>query len=628
VKGYKGKIAVVDLTSRTVKEEVLSENLYRSFIGGIGLGVRILYEYMKPRVNPLGPENIIGFVTGPLAGTPAPMAAKYAVVTKSPLTNTWGDANSGGFFGSELKAAGYDAVFLTGVSSKPVYLFIKDSKIEFRDATHIWGKDTRETEVMLKQGTGERELKTACIGPAGESVSLIASIISDRSRVAARSGVGAVMGSKKLKAIAVRGTAKIEVADANMVSELRRNTLKYLRENVESLPFIKMISGNGTCDALVNLVFSGATPIKNWSFIGGEDFPQYSKMSGGAVTKYQLKRSGCGNCPINCGGILDVKEGPYATEGRKPEYETLASFGAMCLNSNIESIIKANHICDRYGIDTISAGSVIAFAMECYEKGIISKKDTEGIELTWGNAAAILSMLEKIVKREGFGDVLADGVERAAKRIGKSAEECAIHIHGQEPGMHDPRFFPQRGLGYITSATPGRHMVSQASIRFDRERKLGIYPEVQAPKEKEEGETGRMHATATSYNQVFSDSGMCLFAITAGNAYPLIEFISAVTGWDFTAAEAIKTGQRILTLCQIFNIREGWTAKDFNLPDRIKKPPTTGPFAGRSINFNALRASYYKSMGWDIEYGLPSRQCLNELGIKDLAGTFYTPSTR
>lgn len=620
--GYMGKIAFVDLTAGVVTKETLPENIYRSFIGGVGLGVKILYERMKPGVDPLGPENIIGFLPGLLDGTPTPMATKYMVVTKSPLTRTWGEANSGGLFGPELKAAGYDAIFFTGISAKPVYVLIQDDKIEIKDAVHLWGKDTYETVEGLRGDTGDKRLRIACIGPGGEQCSLISSIITDNGRVAARSGVGAVMGLKKLKAVAVRGTGRVEIAKSNELQRLRNDTLAHLRD-VDHLRFIKTISGAGTCGGLMGLVLAGVAPIKNWGLIGQEAFPEYTKIVGENIIKYQLRKSGCGNCPINCSGIVSVKEGPYATEGRKPEYETVAAFGTMLMNSDVESIIKANDICDRYGIDTISTGSAIAWAMECYEKGLIGEKETEGIELTWGNPSAILAMLEKIVRREGFGDVLADGVERASKRIGKSAEKYAIHIHGQEPGCHDPRAFALRGLGYVAGAAPGRHMVAMASIRLEGESNLGIYPELKKPEGGSEPEQrGKIHAIAASYSQIFSDSGMCLFALSAGTQFPFVEFVRAITGWDFTAAEAITTGKRILTLRQAFNNREGFASKDFNLPERMSQPPTMGPFAGRHIDFEALKASYFKSMDWEAETGIPSPQCLSELGLKELVSSF------
>ena len=491
-------------------------------------------------------------------------------------------------------------------------MFINDDDIEIRNATHLWGKNTRETVEAIIHEIGDKRVRIACIGPSGENRSLISSIITDDGRAAARSGVGAVMGSKNLKAVAIRGTGSIEIAESSRLNQLRSDTLAHLRD-VDHLPFLKMLSGPGTCGVPLGLVPAGAAPIKNWSLIGKEAFPDYVKIAGENIVKFQLKKAGCGNCPINCSGMVSVKEGPYATEGRKPEYETIAAFGTMLLNSSAESIIKANDICDRYGFDTISAGTALAFAMECFENGIIGRKETGDIELTWGNPSAILAMLEKIGRREGFGDVLADGVERAAKRIGRGTEKYAIHIHGQEPGFHDPRFLPLRGLGYIVNPAPGRHMISMASIRLEGEGQLGIYPELQRPEGDDESEKrGKIHAIAASYSQAFVNSGMCLFALSAGSKFPLVEFICAATGWDFTAAEAIAAGKRSLTLQQAFNIREGFTVKDFNIPDRIARPPAMGPFTGRLIDFDALRRSYYKAMGWEPENGSPSMECLAE----------------
>ncbi len=601
--GYAGKVAFVDLTSGSVTKESLPEKTYRSLIGGAGLGAEILYERMKPGIDPLGPENMLGFLSGLLSGTATPMATKYMVVAKSPLTGTWGDANSGGLFASELKAAGYDGVFFTGTASKPVYAFINDGNIEIRGAAHLWGKDTRETAEQLGSELGDKRLRIACIGPSGEGRSLISSIVSENGRVAGRSGVGAVMGSKNLKAVAVRGSGRTEVANSSQLDKLRSDTLAHLRD-VDNLPFIKALSGPGTCAGPLGLVPAGASPIKNWSLIGGQAFPDYAKIAGESITKYQLRKAGCGNCPINCGGIISVKEGPYKTEGRKPEYETIGAFGTMLLNTDAESIIKANDICDLYGIDTISTGSTIAFAMECYEQGIIGKGETGGIDLTWGNVPGILAMLEKIVRKEGFGEVLADGVQRAAKRIGKGADKHAIHVHGQEPGLHDPRLFALRGLSYMVNPTPGRHMTSMASIRLEGEGKLGTYPELQRPEGADADEKiGKIHALASSYSQTFANSGLCLFALSAKSMFPLVEFISAVTGWDFTPGEAIAAGKKSLTLLQAFNMREGLTGKDFTLPERIASPPSMGPFTGKRID--ALKKNYYKAMGWDPETGKP-----------------------
>jgi aldehyde:ferredoxin oxidoreductase len=607
--GYAGKVLCVNLTSGLTKEKPLPEVIYRDFIGGVGLGVKIVYERMKPNVDPLGPDNFLGFVPGLLTGTPVPMSSRCTVVTKSPLTGTWGDANMGGYLGPELKAAGYDGVFFTGISPKPVYLFIQDGKSELRDAGNLWGKDTIETVKAIRQEIGDEAIRIACIGPSGESLSLISSIISGI-RVAGRSGVGAVMGVKKLKAIAVRGTGKVKVSHPETVSKLRKSQVSFFRKAQDWAN--KNLRDYGTSGFISANVKAGVSPIRNWSLIGSEAFPNADKIANGSVTKYQVRKFPCPGCPLSCSGIVEVKSGPYSVSGaRKPEYETLVAFGTMLLNDDLESIIKANEICDRYGIDTISAGSVIAFAMECYERGIIGKQETEGIELSWGNAPAILALLEKIVRREGFGAVLADGVKRAAEQIGHGSGEFAIHVHGQEVSYHDPRFLHSRGMAYITDPTPGRHMVAHVMTFVEGGGALGPYPDLPTAEDE-----AAKYAIAGNYSYTFVASGLCLMAYTS--TFPLVEFISAVTGWDFGAAEAIITGQRIQTLRQAFNAREGLLPREFSLPKRIAEPPSTGPFAGHSVDFSALKASYYEAMGWDTETGYPLDQTLGELGLKGL----------
>ncbi len=617
--GYTGKILFIDLTSGSIEEETLPETIYRSFLGGEGLGVRILYQRMKPKIDPLGSENIIGFAAGVLTGTPVPMASRYIVFTKSPLTNAWGQANSGGYFGSELKAAGYDAVFFTGISPKPVYLLINKGKAELRDAAHLWGRDTTETEEILHQELGDRAVRVACIGPSGESLSLIAAVINDKGRAAGRCGVGAVMGAKRLKAIAVKGTRKMTIAEPNRFRALREGCLKDLRESKG----LKGLKTYGTCETLSIWAAIGEAPIKNWSLNGREVFPNADKISDANVTKYQVRKFACSRCPIGCGGIVSVGKGPYALiKGHKPEYETLASFGTMCLNDDVESIIKANDICNRYGLDTISAGTTIAFAIECYEQGIIGNRETEGIELTWGNAPAIVAMLGKIARREGFGGVLADGVKKAAEQIGGDAQQYAIHVFGQEPGCRDARLVPSRGIGYIADPAPGRHTGGTAQVMFEKGGILGPYPEFQAAQKelKDSQDRGKFYAIANKYHAMADSSGLCIMALGAGT-FPLVEFVSAVTGWDFTVEEALAIGHRVQTLRQAFIIREGISPKEFSLPERMSSVPSTGPLAGITRDFESLRSSYYAAMGWEtqgVKTGHPLEQTLRELGLQDL----------
>lgn len=615
--GYMGKMLLVDLTEGTIKEEPLQGEICRNFIGGHGLGVRILYERMKAGVAPLGAENWLGFVTGPLTGTGIPMSPRFTVVTKSPLTGTWGEANAGGYFGPELKAAGYDAIFISGVSSKPVYLLVHEGGGELKDAEHLWGKDTAETSDAIQHELGDSKVRVACIGPSGEKLSLISSIVVDKWRIAGRMGVGGVMGSKRLKAIAVRGTKKVPVANSASLASLRKDFL----EGIKASSFMQSMREFGTPTFLVDNVKGGATPIKNWSLIGEEAMPSYSNLDYASVKKYRVRRHGCFGCPVGCGAIVSVNSGPYkVSEARNPEYESLASFGTLCLNDNVESIIKACDICNRYGMDTISVGSVIAFTMECFERGIIGKEELGGLELTWGNHRAIVDMVEKIGRREGFGDVLADGVKKAAERIGHGAEDWAIHVHGQEPGMLDPRLMPGRGIAYLADPTPGRH--TQGTCMVSIERGISPWPDVvfRTPKLALRGEfsaKGPLYVLGTSYHQLYVSSGMCIFA-QFGVAVPLVGFIAAVTGWDFSYSEGLTTGRRIYTARQAFNLREGLKPEEFRLPGRISQPASMGPYAGEAIDFDTLRDSFFNALNWDLQSGKPYPKELVDLHLEYL----------
>lgn len=614
----KGKVLFVDLTEGSIKEEKLGEKRYRDFIGGAGLGLRISYERMKAKIDPLGPDNLLGFVTGLLTGSPVPSACRYMIVAKSPLTGTWGDSNSGGYFGHELRVTGYSAVFFSGISPKPVYLWLHNNKAELRDAAHLWGKETYETEEILRQELSDQRVRVACIGPSGECLSLLACVMNDGGDAAGRSGLGAVMGSKHLKAIAVRGTGNVPVADSERLNALRKGIIKDILSNKT----FETRRTYGTIDLNTVGIISGASPIKNWSLNGSENFPNYMKLDQGEVIKYQSRRHSCWGCPLACKGTFRVAKGPYAIEKtEKTEYETFCGFGPMCLNDDVESIIKAGDICNRYGIDTISTSTTIAFAMECYERGIISNKETDGVELTWGNALAMLATLDKVVRREGFGAVLADGVKRAAERIGRGSQKYAIHIHGQEPGYHDPRFHPARGTFYLCDPTPGRHTTSPLTIMAEVGKALGPYPELTFPKldPLDYQAKGPIYATGSSYYQLINACGLCSTPLKSGN-FPVADCISAVTGWDFTMTEGLRAGWRIQTLRQAFNLREGLRPADFSLPQRISEPTITGPFAGRAIDFDALRQNFYAAMGWDTS-GWPSELTLRELGLDSLIYT-------
>jgi len=622
--GYAGRILSVDLTERTIREESPPEKSYRDFIGGTGLGVRILYEHLKPKTDPLGPDNILGFVTGPLTGTPVPGSGRFTVVTKSPLTGGWADSNSGGFWGPTLKWAGYDAVFFSGISKKPVYLVVSEGKAELRDASHLWGEDTDETENRLNQELGESQWRISCIGPAGESCSLMSGIVNEKGRIAARSGVGAVMGSKRLKAVAVRGGRRreITVADKDKLNAVRE---KFLHA-IQASRFHQGLTSGGTGGGTSFLVSIGDCPTKNWNSTGLDSMPTCVNLNSGNMDKYKLRSYGCYACPIRCGALIRVKEGPFATRGEmhRPEYETLAAFGALCLNDNLESVIKANEICNHYGMDTIAVGTVIAFAMECYENGLISLKEADGLSLTWGDSKGVVALTEKIAKREGFGAILADGVRKAAERIGRGAEKYAMHVGGHRLPYHDPRLSPCLGTNYIADVQPACHMGPQGAALLEQGQPLGSDPLLEPSKLAVPGDSdqkGLLYATGYEYYQVLSSSGLCaLYSISL--AVPVAELMGPVTGWDFDWKEGLKTGKRILTLRQAFNAREGIRPAEFKLPQRLVLPQSTGT-AAAVIDFEALKKGYFEAMGWYIERCDPNRETLLDLGLDQLTRDFW-----
>jgi aldehyde:ferredoxin oxidoreductase len=585
--GYMGKFLLVDLSTGETRVEEPDEKLYIDFIGGHGVGARYLYDHQKGGIDALGPDNHIGLVTGPLTGTPAPMGSRYMSVGKSPLTGTWGDANSGGFFGPELKFAGYDAVFVKGISDKPVYLFINSGKAELKDASHLWGKSTYDTEDMIQNEMGSA-VKVVSIGPAAEKLSLISCLVTVRGAVAARCGLGAVMGSKKLKAVAVRGDQKVPVADMAAAEKARKEHLAGMQKLIE---FLHKYGNAGGADRDAH---SGDSPIKNWGGVGVIDLPDVSGITGDAIIANVERRVGCWRCPVACEARLKEGTGPYKYPEniRRPEYETIAAFGGMCLNSHTESILMANHICNSHGLDTISAGTTIAFAIECYENGIITKSDTDGIELTWGNHEAIVAMTEKLAKREGFGDILADGVRTAAKKIGKGAEQFAVHAGGQEIGMHDPKFANPFHKGqpaaarYKMDAAPGRHTAEFGPISF-------------------------------MWN-VMNCAGVCMMGYMQEN---VSRFMKIVTGLDRSADELLVCGERIANMRHIFTLREGINPINNEMHPRVigEPPLKEGPLAGVRVN---LEGQVYWNLGfldWDMDTTKPSKKKLLSLGLNDIA---------
>ncbi len=603
-RGYMGKFLNVNLSTGEIKVEYPEERLYRDFLGGYGIGARVLYSRMKGGVDPLGPDNILGVLSGPFTGTQVTFGSRWEVVAKSPLTGGWGDSNGGGHFAPHFKFSGYDAVFFTGISEKPVYLFIDNGKAELRDASHLWGKNCFETEDMIKAEHG-KETESISIGPPGEVLSLLACIVTDRGAVAGRMGMGTVMGSKRLKAMACRGNQPVVVADPEGVLKWRRAHLDAIAGPVPPGAFVdKQLSKYGTSNVAERFVYAGDTPVKNWGGIGVRDMPDASGLNGESALANFDRKAGCWHCPIGCESRLKAGTGEYKYPHgtRRVEYETQGSYGAMLLNNNPEALNMINHLCNCYGIDTISAGCTIAFAMECYEKGLITRADTDGIELTWGNHRAIVGMTEKMVKREGFGAVLADGSKKAAERIGKGSEQYAMHVGGEEVGMHDPRFGSRPGsfkaARYQMDATPGHH-------------------------------TQEEFGPASFPYQVINSTGFCLLAdiVAADFMLYITGFLSAVTGWDRSREEVLKCGERILNIRHCFNLREGINELKWKMPDRVvgRPPHDIGPLAGVSADIDAQNYWCLGALDWDRVTTRPSKKKLLELGLNDIAEEFWPP---
>jgi aldehyde:ferredoxin oxidoreductase len=604
--GYTGKLLFVNLTDGAIDEKPLSEEIAARFIGGYGIGARILYETMKKGADPLGPDNVLGFMSGPLNATSALFGGRYTVVCKSPITGGWNDANSGGFFGPQMKRAGFDGVFVSGVSRKPVYLFIKDGKAEIRDAKNIWGSACPEAQELLIKETGEPHLRAALIGPGGEKQSLMACIINDKHRAAARGGCGAVMGSKNLKALAVTGSAKIAVADPGKIKEINREILDWMK-NGPTKGMVKNWGEYGTgADTGMNGMI-GDTPVKNWSGAGAIDMGEerlFKLATASYDGKYKSKKYSCAQCPLGCGAHYSVKEGKWPLpETDRPEYETLGAFGAMTLNDNAEAIIKCNDICNRYGLDTMAVGPTIAWAIECYEKGIITKEETQGIELTWGNADSIVAMTQAIADQSGFGEILALGSMNAAEKLGKGKEYLQT-VRGIELPMHDPRNSPFLARTYQCDPTPGRHIKGGLGIAD-----LGAPDHIRFQYKGR----GQADAEATCRAEVLSSAGVCAFSGFATPPHALKGLIDAVTGQDI---DIIRAGKRIFNMRHLFNLREGQKPTHNLLPARwLGQPPLAdGPLKGKIVDYTQLAENFFEAIGWDKETMLPDKEALDDIG--------------
>ncbi len=608
-KGYMGKILRINLTSGQVAVEPLSEELVKMFIGGRGIAAKILYDELQPGTDPLSPENKLVFITGPLAATAFQSCSRWIVTTKSPLTGGMFRASAGGGFGAELKTAGFDALIVEGKAEKPVYLWIKDDQVEIKAADQLLGLLSRQTTDAIRREMQDKKIMVAAIGPSGEKLVRFAAIVDDR-RTASRGGVGAVMGSKNLKAIAVRGSKHVAVAERSRMLAI---TKKY-GETVQTEPKFQGFRHLGTAAAVGFCHEVGVYPVKN--FQEGVLENVSGRLTGEKVDEIFIKDAYCNRCHIHCGSVLQVKDGPYASDAIEgPEYETLYSFGGEVGNTDLGMIIEANRICDDFGVDTMTAGCCIGFAMELYEKGILTKDDLDGLDLTWGNHEAIIALLKKIVNREGIGDLLAEGTRIAARKIGRGAEKYAMQVKGLELPGYEPRGIKAGGLNLATAALGASHCVGQSPEEIMGTETVDRF----AAEEK-----GAMCKRNQDKVAIYETGIVCIFpmALKLVGLTGLKDMLYAATGIEQFNSEdyLLSVGERIWNIEKAFNVREGFDRKDDYLPERfIKEPLERGPVKGHTVEMDQLLDDYYEARGWDKQTGAPLRATLERLGLVGVA---------
>ncbi|MFC1868167.1 aldehyde ferredoxin oxidoreductase family protein [Thermodesulfobacteriota bacterium] len=615
--GYTGKILRINLSKMTSEEEALPFEVANDYIGGSGFGIKYLFDEVPKGTDPLGPDNKLIFAVGPFSGTTIPCASRMAITGKSPLTNAVGVALTGGHFPTELKFAGYDALIIEGKAEKPTYVWIKNGVVRFRDARSSWGLKTTDCQQIIKNELNDQNVRIACIGPAGENLSKLACIINEM-RAAGRKGLGAVMGSKNLKAIAIRGTGSVDVASR----EKFKSANQKMKEAMKESPVLYTeFSKTGTPSNVDNTCALGIFPAKNWSATG--EFNPVDQIGVEALETRGAGREFCYGCPVGCSQLKLARTEPYSgTLAEGPEFETLYSFGGQTGVDNVDAIIAADRLADELGLDTISAGVVIGFAMELFEKGILGIADTGGLELNFGNHQAMITLLRLMAFREGIGDILADGVKSAAEKIGTGSEKYALHVKGLELPGYDVRGAKAHGLNYATSYTGADHNRGYAFQEI-----FGIPVPYAVDRFAIKGK-----GALTKWNQdvrtATSDCPtMCVFLLDMAVANFALEntaaLMEAVTGLTYTPEEIEKVGERINNLARLFNVREGFSRKDDTLPERLTKPLESGASKGHLISADDLKEmldEYYTVRGWDLNTGVPTRKKLEELGLGSEAG--------
>ncbi|MGQ4870820.1 MAG: aldehyde ferredoxin oxidoreductase family protein [Candidatus Thorarchaeota archaeon] len=618
IKGVGGEVLWVDLTKGSIDKRPLDEGIVKQYLLGAGYLSRVLTDMIPVGTDPLSSKNVLGIATGLLTGSMFPQASRHVIAALSPLTDIWGESHAAGFWGTELKLAGYDAIFFTGASRDPVYLNVRDSEVDLLDAEDLWGRDVFETDDLLHERHGRR-CRTLAIGQAGENLVRFAAIMNDRDRASARSGLGAVMGSKKLKAICVRGTGKIEVADPDNYLRVMDGFYERMLAN----PFTPERARYGTTN-LVELMHNiGRLPSYN---MRQGVFEGYMKISGEVITeRYLVKPRADWSCLQRCGRYTAVRTGPYAYEGGSPEFESQSSLGSRCGNDNVESVLYAHHLANKYGMDTISLGATISWAMEAWDEGILTAEDTGGLDLSWGNHEVIVRLTEMIAFREGFGDLLAEGSYRAARRVGRGSERFVMAVKKQEIAGQEPRAQKSMGLAAVTAARGADHLyafpvLDEAGFDDDIKKRFGeqYLPEMADrlnPKYK-----GIMVKECEDYMVVVESLGLCKYGTQIPPEFyyeDVAEALRVHNGLAFTVEELRTIGERIVNLNRMFNVARGVTRRDDNLPERLtKEPAPLGPPKGQVVELNEMLDEYYEQRGWDPETGVPRDETLERLGLK------------
>jgi aldehyde:ferredoxin oxidoreductase len=606
--GYMDRILHVDLSQGRLWDEPLNEHDARAFAGGSGLAARIICDLVNSETDPLGPRNPLVFMTGPLVGTAMPSAGRYSVCALSPLTGIWGEANSGGFFGPELRFAGYDGVVLTGCSDKPAWLSIVDGRAQLHDASGVWGSDSYRTQELIRAALGDQRARVACIGVAGENKVGMAAIMNDHGRAAGRTGMGAVMGSKKLKAIGVRGQARVPLAEPERLKTLAREIIADLEDAI--LP--RALRLGGTAATVDSMIMYGDMPA---GYYQQGYWEQAGNLSGLLMAEqYQNKIYACYRCPIGCG--RETRAPRYGVERVDgPEYETISAFGSLMMVDDLQAVIYAGHLCNIHGLDTISTGCTVALACEMFKRGIISRADTGGIEIRYGDTATVHRLIEMIARREGFGEALSQGSAALAERFG--VPDLAVTVKRLEVAMHDPRAFTGMAVNYALSPCGGSHMQGDmygVDLGQCEVPEIGI---LASDRFESSEEKGRIAARVQAWRNLYNSLTLCQFQDVGMER--MLTALKCTTGWDLSAGELLDMGKRIAALKRLLNMRRGVTRAHDALPALMLKSLKEGGTEGNVPDMDVLLKGAYAELGWDPGTGRPTGETISRFGLTSLA---------